>query len=68
MIELSKPCKCMSTHAMVAPRHGGHCCFFPATQTCHAEFVAEWQAMHARIFAGCTATPDDDHYDKGAGQ
>lgn len=38
-----EPCQCMTSFAAVSPIHPGHCCFVPATQTCHPEEVAEWE-------------------------
>lgn len=40
---LPEPCQCMTSWAYITNRHDGHCCFFPATQTCHPEEVAEWE-------------------------
>ena len=36
------PCRCHRNDAYIAPAHAGHCCFFPATQTCHPDEVATW--------------------------
>ncbi len=41
--ETPGPCQCHSSHAAVAPFHHGHCCFWPANRTCHAEDVAMWE-------------------------
>lgn len=38
-----EPCQCMWSWAYITNSHSGHCCFFPATQTCHPEEVAEWE-------------------------
>jgi hypothetical protein len=38
-----EPCQCMTSFAAISPIHSGHCCFLPATQTCHPEEVAEWE-------------------------
>ena len=45
---MSAPCKCHRSFAHVTPFHTGHCCFFPASQTCHEQEVAEWVREHAR--------------------
>lgn len=37
------PCQCHTSFAYIVPTHGGHCCFFPASQTCHPAEVAEWE-------------------------
>lgn len=37
-----EPCQCHKNFAPVTPTHTGHCCFVPATQTCHPDEVAEW--------------------------
>jgi hypothetical protein len=37
------PCQCLKSFAAVSPIHPGHCCFLPATQTCHPVEVAEWE-------------------------
>ena len=37
------PCKCHQNFAYIAPRHGGHCCFFPASQSCHPDEVRLWE-------------------------
>lgn len=39
----NRPCQCHKSFATVTALHGGHCCFFPISQTCHAEEVAEWE-------------------------
>lgn len=39
---MSDPCRCHQSFAAIANFHDGHCCFFPATQTCHEKEVAEW--------------------------
>lgn len=44
------PCRCHQPHAQIIPFHTGHCCFFPASQTCHQTEVAEWERQHALIF------------------
>lgn len=41
--EPESPCRCHSSWAYIAPWHNGHCCFVPASQTCHAAEVAEWE-------------------------
>lgn len=41
---MNEPCQCLRSHAAVSPTHRGHCCFLPATQTCHPEAVAAWRA------------------------
>lgn len=41
--EQPSPCQCMTSFAAISPTHHGHCCFVPATQTCHPEEVAEWE-------------------------
>lgn len=38
-----EPCQCHRSRASIAPMHGGHCCFWPATQTCHSREVADWE-------------------------
>lgn len=43
-----EPCRCHRSYAMVSPFHAGHCCFWPASQTCHAEEVAEWERENKR--------------------
>ena len=42
------PCQCHTSFAYISPMHGGHCCFQPATQTCHPEAVARWEAERDR--------------------
>lgn len=42
-----EPCQCHQSFASVVPSHRGHCCFFPATQTCHPAEVAEWERQNA---------------------
>lgn len=44
---MSDPCRCHNNHAMVTAFHAGHCCFFPASQTCHPEEVASWETEEA---------------------
>lgn len=39
---MSEPCKCHQAFARVIPFHTGHCCFFPESQNCHQDEVAEW--------------------------
>lgn len=43
-----EPCQCHSSFAYIAPMHDGHCCFQPATQTCHPAEVAAWEAERDR--------------------
>ena len=38
------PCQCHDSWAYISPTHRGHCCFVPATQTCHQAEVAAWEA------------------------
>jgi hypothetical protein len=42
-----RPCQCHNA-ATVVPFHNGHCCFWPTTQTCHPEAVAEWERLMER--------------------
>jgi hypothetical protein len=42
-LDSEQPCKCHQSFAYIAPRHGGHCCYFPESQTCHPAEVAEWE-------------------------
>ena len=42
------PCQCMTSWAYISPMHDGHCCFQPATQTCHPDEVAEWERQRDR--------------------
>ena len=51
------PCQCHSNFAYIAPTHGGHCCFHPPTQTCHAAEVAVWKVEYRRIHG--TAISED---------
>lgn len=51
------PCRCHRSHATVSPTHSGHCCFLPATQTCHPAAVATWITEDARWHSGREATP-----------
>jgi hypothetical protein len=39
---VTAPCKCHKNFAHIASTHSGHCCFVPATQTCHPGEVAAW--------------------------
>jgi hypothetical protein len=41
--EPAKPCRCHQSFAYITPTHQGHCCFVPATQTCHQSEVVEWE-------------------------
>lgn len=43
-----EPCQCLTSFAVVSPIHPGHCCFLPASQTCHREEVAEWERQRDR--------------------
>jgi hypothetical protein len=49
---LADPCQCMRHHAYIAPFHDGHCCFWPATQTCHQAEVTAWEDEHRRLNPG----------------
>ena len=42
------PCQCHQSFAYITNRHGGHCCFFPETQTCHPDEVAAWERERQR--------------------
>lgn len=46
------PCQCMRSHAYISPSHDGHCCFFPASQTCHQAEMAAWEDEHRRLNPG----------------
>ena len=48
---MTEPCKCLNSWAYITPTHGGHCCFLPASATCHEEEVAVWEAERARRVA-----------------
>lgn len=37
-----RPCRCHQSRAAVSPIHDGHCCFLPASQTCHPVELAAW--------------------------
>lgn len=39
-----EPCQCHRSFAVISPTHTGHCCFVPATQTCHEAEVEAWLA------------------------
>lgn len=43
MADIEPPCKCLQSWAYITPTHLGHCCFIPASQTCHPAEVAEWE-------------------------
>jgi hypothetical protein len=65
--EVGEPCRCHKNFAAIAPMHPGHCCFQPATQTCHEAEVAAWEAENARRWPRRTVTdwtpaeePSDD--------
>lgn len=44
----AEPCRCHRSFAYVTGIHEGHCCFFPASQTCHPDEVAEWERERDR--------------------
>lgn len=54
-----EPCKCHQNFAYIAPTHSGHCCFVPASQTCHVEQVAEWESKK-RAALGLTAEQEEE--------
>ena len=56
---MSEPCKCHQTFASVIPFHTGHCCFFPESQNCHQDEVAEW----IRRKEALTTTREDQAHD-----
>lgn len=39
---MPEPCECHRSFAYVTRFHTGHCCFFPESQACHPDEVAEW--------------------------
>lgn len=46
--EPDEPCRCLNLYAAISPTHLGHCCFIPATRTCHPDEVAAWRAKAPR--------------------
>jgi hypothetical protein len=48
----AQPCRCLQSWAYISPWHPGHCCFVPASQTCHAEEVAAWEQERMRRRVG----------------
>lgn len=42
-------CRCCYEHMAISPFHEGHCCFWPATQTCHPDEVAAWEAKRDEL-------------------
>lgn len=54
-----EPCQCMTSWAYITNSHRGHCCFFPASQACHAAEVAEWERQRDLRRGRITTTPED---------
>lgn len=46
-----EPCQCHKSWAAITPTHRGHCCFVPASQTCHPQEVAAWEVEQGRRLA-----------------
>lgn len=57
LVEDPAPCRCLHSHAAVTPMHSGHCCFWPESQTCHLDEVADWQADHDALFPAPSPEP-----------